>query len=46
MMKAARVDADYKAVVSDIPHTMAQQIEYANEFVTLLSTIPETSPMP
>jgi hypothetical protein len=45
-MKVAREDADYQATVSDIPGTMAQQIKDADAFITLLGTVPPTSPHP
>ena len=44
IMKVARENADYVTTVPDIPDTMAQQIEDANEFVTILGTLPGTSP--
>lgn len=43
-MKVAREDADYKALVPDIPDQVTQQLDWAGEFMARLATVPATSP--
>jgi hypothetical protein len=43
-MKVAREDADYVAVVPDIPDTMMQQLEDANKVISILAALPAASP--
>jgi uncharacterized protein (UPF0332 family) len=45
-MKRVRILADYDSVVPQIPAQMAQQLVYANDFLTLLSNVPAGSPTP
>lgn len=45
-MKAARKEADYSAIMPDIPARMAQQLADANEFTSILATVPGSSPKP